>query len=261
MVDALFREVDGWFVPGELTRGPWQPDAMHGGPPAAMIGWGIEQALEPGEQAARIAVDLITPVPLEPLRVVSVRRPVSRRVTHLDVELVTERATVCTAHAVLLRGDPLPRPTWSPPAVEPPAGPEHRDDIGPAFHDVTPVYHRDAVEHRVVAGSITTAGPATSWSSLRYPLVAGRATPPLAALLAVADFGSAIAQPYGWDEPVLLINVDVSVALSRSPAGEWFRLDAVDLVGDAGIAVAVTHLADEAGPLGVLHQSQLGRRR
>jgi hypothetical protein len=125
---------------------------------------------------------------------------------------------------------------------------------------VAPVYHRDAVEHRVVAGSIATAGPATSWSSLRHPLVAGHPTPPLAALLAVADFGSAIAQPYGWDEPVLLINVDVSVALSRSPAGEWFRLDAVDLVGD-GVALAVTHLADERGPLGIVHQSQLTRRR
>ena len=258
---ALFREVDdAWLVPGEFARGPWQPDAMHGGPPAALVGWGIESVLEPGEVAARITVDLITPVPLAPLRVVATRRSMSRRVTHVDVELVTERATVCTGHAVVLRGDPLPAPAWSPAPVGGVPGPERRDDIGPAFHDVTPVYHRDAVEHRVTAGSIATAGPTTSWSSLRYPLVDGRPTPPLAALLAVADFGSAIAQPYDWDEPVLLINVDVSVALCRAPAGEWFRLDAVDLVGD-GAALAVTHLADERGPLGVLHQSQLARRR
>jgi hypothetical protein len=77
----------------------------------------------------------------------------------------------------------------------------------------------------------------------------------------VADFGSAIAQPLGSGEPVALINVDVSLALSRRPVGEWFRLDSIDLVGDGGVGLAITNLADRDGPLGVLHQSQLGTGR
>ena len=258
---ALFREDDGWFVPGEVTRGPWQVDAMHGGPPGALVAWGIHRALDAGDQVARITIDLVAPVPIEPLRIVTERRHVSRRVTHLALELATERATVCAAHVVLLRGDPLPPPAWAPAWDVTPPGPELRVDLGPGFHGVSPVFHRDAVEHRVTHGSIDGAGPCVSWVALTRPVVEGQPTPPLCSLLGVADFGSAIAQPLGADAPVSLINVDVSLALSRHPVGNWFRLDAVDLVGDAGVALAVTQLGDAHGPIGVLHQSQLGRRR
>ena len=36
----LVEEVDGWLVAGALTTGPWHADAMHGGPPSALIGRG-----------------------------------------------------------------------------------------------------------------------------------------------------------------------------------------------------------------------------
>ena len=258
---GLFHLDGDWFVPSDFTRGPWRADAMHGGPPGALVAWGIDRELADGELVARISIDLIAPVPIEPLRVNVERAPVSRRVTHLSVELATRSAAVCRAHAVVLRGDALPPPAWSPPWDAAVPGPDLRVDLGPGFHGASPVFHRGAVEHRVTHGSISGPGPCVSWVSLTRPVVAARPTPPLCGLLGVADFGSAIAQPLGNDQPVSLINVDVSLALSRLPVGEWFRLDAADLVGDAGVALAVTQLADAHGPIGILHQSQLGRRR
>src|SRR5919108_4856364 len=41
---ASFYELDGArLLPTELTRGPWDPDAQHAGPPAALLGRAIER--------------------------------------------------------------------------------------------------------------------------------------------------------------------------------------------------------------------------
>src|SRR5436853_220799 len=40
--DAFFHRDGGRFVPTELTRGPWNADAQHGGPPAALLGTVME---------------------------------------------------------------------------------------------------------------------------------------------------------------------------------------------------------------------------
>src|SRR3989442_1041655 len=37
MPDALFERDGARFVPSELCRGPWSPEAQHGGPPAALL--------------------------------------------------------------------------------------------------------------------------------------------------------------------------------------------------------------------------------
>ena len=37
MPDALFERDGARFVPTELCRGPWSPDAQHGGPPAVLL--------------------------------------------------------------------------------------------------------------------------------------------------------------------------------------------------------------------------------
>ena len=56
------------FVPTELARGPWDPNAQHGGAPAALLARAIEA--EAGELAvARLTYEFLRPVPLEPVAV------------------------------------------------------------------------------------------------------------------------------------------------------------------------------------------------
>jgi len=43
LADAFFESDGDGFVPTELTRGPWDPDAQHAGPPAALLGREIER--------------------------------------------------------------------------------------------------------------------------------------------------------------------------------------------------------------------------
>jgi hypothetical protein len=67
--DAVFvRQGDAW-VPGALSRGPWDPRAQHGGAPCGLFVHVAEQAMaEAGWQLGRLTVELIRPVPISPLR-------------------------------------------------------------------------------------------------------------------------------------------------------------------------------------------------
>src|ERR671920_2452950 len=78
MTGGAFYTRDGdQLVPSELTRGPWDPDAQHAGPPSALLARALERC-EPreGMRIGRITVEILGPVPLAPLTVeASVVRP------------------------------------------------------------------------------------------------------------------------------------------------------------------------------------------
>ncbi len=256
---SLFTTDGGLFVPSLLTTGPWRPDAQHGGPPSALLGRATERALEPGEVVARISVELVKPVPLEPLAVAARRVPVSRRVAHIEAEIRRDDAVVASSTALVLRSGDLPEPRWRP---EPdPAWAVAAPDavVRPPGFGVSEAvtYHQSAVEHRITRGGFAEAGAATSWVQLLHPLVEGEPTSPLCSLLSVADFGSGISSVYWESDGVGLINADLTIALSRPPVGSWFRIESETTVGP-GMGLATTRIGDELGPVGVGTQSLVG---
>ncbi len=68
--EAFFVPHRDGYAPTELTRGPWDPDSQHAGPPAGLIGREIER-LEGGadRHVGRITFEILRPVPIAPLRV------------------------------------------------------------------------------------------------------------------------------------------------------------------------------------------------
>ena len=60
MTDAFFRAEGDLYVPTELTRGPWDPDSQHAGPPAGLIGREVER-LDGGEErhVGRITFEIL----------------------------------------------------------------------------------------------------------------------------------------------------------------------------------------------------------
>jgi len=257
-VSALFSRDNDWFHPTPFTTGPWRPDAMHGGPPSALMALAIHEALQPEEQVARIGVDLEKPVPLEPMQLHCARRQVSRRVAHLTVELRTSTHIVASARALLLRGQgPVPLIDMVQP-VAPALPAAVLDSSDPDQWATQPhIFHRDAVEARFTTGDWGIPGPGTAWMRLTVPLIAGERTPDLCQLMAVADFGSALSQAVEPGSGVALINVDVNVTLADAPAGPWFCIATQGSVSQAGIGLATTQLFDSNGPLGVITQSQI----
>ena len=76
-MDSAFFVPDGdRFVSTELTRGPWDPDAQHAGPPAALIARALERCPSPADpgapwQIGRVTFEILRSVPIAPLTVSS----------------------------------------------------------------------------------------------------------------------------------------------------------------------------------------------
>ena len=71
--DALFQPDGEQVVPTEFARGPWTPDALHGGPVAALLARAVESVpTDEPMHVTRLTVELLRPVPLTPLAVIRV---------------------------------------------------------------------------------------------------------------------------------------------------------------------------------------------
>jgi hypothetical protein len=258
MVDALFEPLaDDTYRATDASRGPWSPDALHGGPVAALLAGGVEALLD-DLFPARFTVELLRPVPVAPVTLSGRLLRPGKKVRLAAVELATEDGNVvATATALGIRRADLPVPTAGRP--EAPPGPEsvasaERDDVSigvdyDGFHNV-------GVEHRFVRGSFLQLGPSTDWIRLRVPVVAGRAVSPLQRVAAAADFGNGISAMARFEE-LMFINPDLTIHLHGLPAGEWVCLEAASVLEEHGVGLAQSALWDERGPIGRSLQSLL----
>ena len=250
-IPKMVFELDGTrAVPTVLARGPWSPDAMHGGAPAALLARAVERH-DPGTAwfVARLTVDLLRPVPLAPLEVVARTTRPGKKVQWIEAVLLAGDVEVARATALRLRtteplGLPLPAPE--------PSGlrtPDASDELEVTLPAVSGPGFWSAVEFRVAEGSWTEVGPATVWFRLRAEIVGGEPPSPLQRVAAAADFGNGVSTvlPRGQ---YLFINPDLGIHLSRHPVGEWVALSGRSHAEDVGVGLAVCDLHDEAGPIG-----------
>jgi hypothetical protein len=258
-VPESFYEANGErFASTELTRGPWDPETQHAGPPAALLAREVERLEDAEEfQVARITFEILRAVPIAPLRVEArVVRP-GRRVQLVEGSLSDQEGELMRATAWRLRTAPVELPEL--PQPEPPPGPEAAEprDFVPTDQEIG--YHT-AMEYRFLEGAFREPGPAKVWMRMRHPLVGGEQTSPLQRVLTAADSGNGVSATLDWRR-FLFINVDLSVHLERMPAGEWVCLDAITLPQPNGVGVADTLLLDERGRIGRGLQSLLVSKR
>jgi len=240
------------FVPSELSRGPWDPNAQHGGAPAALIARAIErvESAVPMD-VVRITYEFLRPVPLTPLDLRTRVLRDGRRVQLVEAQLHAGELEVARASALRIRNDAVPAPAVEP---EPPAhgGPAEGTLLEPPGERATS-FAWSAMEIRFTSGTFWDVGPAFAWFRLRSPLVAGEAPSPLQRLAAAGDFGNGIATAVSWATHVF-INPDLTLYVERLPQGEWVGLDAVTRVGDVGSGVSDSALYDERGRIGRAQQ-------
>lgn len=233
------------FVSTPATAGPWDPSAQHAGPPSALIARAFERH-EPveGQRLARVALDILRPVPVAPLTLrLRTARP-GKRITLIEAVVEARGQEVVYARGWRLSGSPVPDLPGD--DVDVPDLPPEGD------HRAWPRAHLDgymaAMDWRFVDGAFTEPGPARVWMRPRVPLVADELTSPASHALLVADSGngvSALLDPGEW----LFVNVDLTVALHRPPVGEWVLLDARTTI-DEGVGVTTSRLSDRQGPVG-----------
>jgi hypothetical protein len=249
---ALFTEAgpDTW-LPTDVARGPWDPNALHGGPAAALLARALEPLLDP-LQPSRLTVELLRPVPAAPLRVTARLTRDGRKIRLAEATIEHDGRAVASAVGLAIRTKPM---RVAEQAADLPPGPA--SGVGPDRSlDPYDAFHNKGVQHSFVRGEFGVPGPATDWIRLRYPLIEGEAPSPLQRVAAAADFGNGIS---GLDlmNDLLFINPDLTIYLHRLPVGEWVCLDAVSRYEPHGIGFATSALYDEQGPIGRSVQSLL----
>ncbi len=261
MAEAIFLPGGGpgRFTATELARGPWDPNAQHGGAPAALLMRAFESLPAPeGVLISRVTYEFLRPVPLGELVIeAAVVRP-GRRVQLLEASLQTSDGREM-ARARALQVAAVAADTPAAPLAAAPGHPEEgRKNDMTAPH--RPMFAPDAIEIRFVDGSFHAAGGSTAWFRLRSELVAGEAPSPLQRVAAAADFGNGISSPLSWDQ-WMFINPDLTLYIDRRPEGEWIALEAQTIISPEGVGIAESVLYDRRGRVGRATQALLVARR
>jgi Thioesterase-like superfamily len=247
------------FVATAATAGPWSAQAQHGGPPSALAARAIERhEPNPGQRLARVAVDILRPVPVGKVTLRTRMLRPGRRVALLEAVMEADGQEVLHA-----RGWRIALSAGQVPAVEaggaPPAIPAEQPP--PTFTNAHTAGYVSAIEWRYGSGGgFDVPGPAQVWTRSRVPLLPGEVPSPMCRTLLVADSGSGVSSLL---DPAMFwfINVDLTVVLSRDPAGEWLLLDAATTSGGQGTGLAETILSDQQGRCGQAVQTLLVARR
>ena len=253
---CLYEPDGDLFHPTGLTRGPWDPGFQHAGPPAALLARAVERAadISPG-QAGRLGYDILRPVPLAPHRIETRTLRPGRNVEQIEAVLTDAGSGdgLMRLSAWRLRREELELPAGVG-EPDPPPLPASQGGISlPAFWTEPVAYHA-ALDWRFVDGDFEEPGPATVWTRLRVPLVAGEEASPLERMLVMADAASGVSHVLDW-AAWMFINVDLGIHLERLPEGEWMAMNAVTRLGPAGAGLCTSVLSDERGRVGVSTQT------
>ena len=248
-VDATapyFRRDDNHFVPTGIARGGWGP-TLSGHVTGGLLGWAVERAVDdPAYLPARLTVDLLAPIPLEPLEVRTHVHHERRRLRLVEATVVQRGVSVARASALFLRRGPQPDgEVWSPPVQMPPLPADPQDDQQSLFLRTygwgiglqNPDPHWD-----------NSSGPKYTWLQETRPLIDSE---PLTAFTRAAMAGDVTAAIANWGTKALqFINVDYTLTLSRLPEGPHIGLASLTHSSHDGVATGSAVLVDQQGPIG-----------
>lgn len=256
MTDAFFTTPDGsWFQPTPWTRGPWDVNSCHAGPPTALMVRAMERLI-PSQRLARIAVEIMRPIPMSGFHVqAEVRRP-GRSVTFSEAEIFDDERVLARAFGLHLRRlddlDVSTAPFDTPRIDEAVPGPFPIHDTAhgeQAFNTSVEVRYDPA-------GSQGTGGPTGIWMRTLVPVLQDEEPSGFQRICPLADSGNGISYNDYLDR-VFFLNPDLLVSLVREPQGEWFFSKVVSHWERDGTGIADAELFDHTGPVGRATQNLL----
>lgn len=240
----------------ELANAGWYEQGQHGGAVAALITGHVEATvptLTPME-IARVTLELFRVVPLTTLRIETRIVREGKRIQIVEAKLIDTGGTVLTLGLVqrlrvadrVVPEDALPDPTAFPPPEECPA-------VGFSRGDGRVMFHSHALEFRAVQGGLDEKGPATIWTRLAVPVVAGRPVTPAQRAALTGDFANGIS--HKLDDDWVYMNSDLTVAITRPPEGEWVAISADSLYHHRGRGLTHAWLWDRDHKIGQSSQT------
>lgn len=255
---AFYLRQDDAFLPTPATVGPWDPALQHGGPPAALLGRAIESLGGRSDvRVSHFSLDFLTALPLAPMTVrAEVERPGKRIELAAATAIISGRPVLrASAWRLAIGADRSPRIGFDD-APPPMPDRESRD----FFEGVRTFGYGESLEWRFASGGFRVRGPAIVWSRMRIPLVPGEAPSPLVRLLTMVDSANGVS----WEVDFLtymFVPVNLTVAITRSPEGEWVGMHAITSLASDGVGTTRARLFDARGYVGEALQSLFVSRR
>jgi hypothetical protein len=256
MANEPFFRIDGaHYVPTSASRGPWNPNSLHGRVIAGLLGAEIERLHRaPDFIPARLTVDMYRLPDLSPVEVTTRVVRDGNRIKVIDAEFISGGVSAGRATCQLLKRTENPTGNvWKPPVWKAPK-PADIPPPEPSHHPMGGMWAM-----RRIAGDFGTVGQKQVWMSEVRELVEGRALTPFVRVAVSADFASPAA--HAGDQGLEFINSDVTVYLHREPRGEWIGYEVVNHGATDGVAVGECFLYDEEGPIGTASCAALAQRR
>ena len=253
---------DGVYRATELTRGPWNPEHQHAGPPIALVAGAIEREAAKLEfrHIARLTANLLRPIPIADVSLAVQTEYAGRNVAHFAAQLHADGKEVVRVTAVAQREEAIGVPDGLPghPLPQAPLRFEESPPVRFPFSRKATGY-QDLIEARIARGMFFR-GPCAVWFRLRFPLVAGEEPSAIQRVAIAADSGNGISSVLDFKRFVF-VNSDLTVNLLRRPHGEWICIEAQTLVGPEGNGLAEARIFDAEGLTGRSTQSLPIRRR
>jgi hypothetical protein len=240
------------FFATELTRGPWNNDHQHGGPPTALLARAVERE---GMFVVRMTCELLRPIPIAaPLEVVTELLAESRNVHRIAAALVSGDEQLAVALAIRIRVQEQAIPICTHDDGPPLPALEHCRPFEFPFFRHAVGYHT-AMEVRAAEGEFGH-GKFAVWMRPRLALIESETTTPLQRVMICADAGHGVGTALDTSR-WRFVNPDTGVHLHRLPADEWLGMRARTYSEPMGFGLCHTRLSDRHGDLGLVVQSQV----
>ena len=256
MANEPFFKRDGqYYVPTPASRGPWNPQSLHGRVIIGLLGFVLEQKHgDPEFLPARLTVDMYRLPGFDPIEVTTKVVREGGRIRVVDAEFISGGVSMARASCQFLRmtenaegvvWKPEPWKVPLPAEIEPPA--DNRGGMGGMW------------AMRSLSGGFGTAEQRRTWMSEVREVVEGVPLTPFQRVAVACDFVSPLA--HAGDKGLGYINSDVTLYLHRLPTTEWIGFESTYHGADDGVAVGDCRIYGEDGPLGLAACTALAQRR
>lgn len=260
MENSFFTSDDNeWFQPTSHTRGPWDVNACHAGPPTALLARAIE-LLIPDQRLTRLSVNLLRPIPFQTIRIEASIQRKGRTVSTTEAVLVDSNGkSIVSAQGMhLTPTEPQNFSTQNHHMGDPN---DAKTGLFPITHTLhgQPAFNGDGVAVRYPSGQDHLPGPTTAWLKT-VPLLDYESPSPFQKICPLADCGNAFGRNAEPAE-VTFMNTDLTVVLHRDPIGDWLGTQSQGYWEPNGIGLADAMLFDYRGCVGRAMQTLVLRSR
>lgn len=253
--EPFFKRDGDHYIPNPCSRGPWNPQSLHGRVIAGLLGYEIERKHgDPDFIPARLTVDMFRLPGFDPIEVTTSLIREGGRIKVVEAEFISGGVSMAKASCQFLRRTENPESdAWKPANWDVPRPADIPD----------PTDGRAGMggmwRTKPITGGFGTPGQRRIWMSEVRDIVEGSDLTPFGRVAVACDFASPFAN--ASSSGLAYINSDVTLYLHRLPKTEWIGFETVNHGATDGVAIGECFVYDEEGPIGSATVAALAQRR